>query len=109
MSKLLRSPEFTLVTPAIILAGITALAYSQLGFLGLALVGLFLLFMSVQSELQKNGIQKPFAAESLSRMERLPQEAEGQGMARFWKLAAIIGAVLAVIGTAGFIFIQLPS
>lgn len=92
-----------------ILAGVTALAYSHLGFLGVALVGLFLLFMSVQSELQKNAIQRSFTAEPLSRIERLAQEAEGQGMARFWKLAAIIGGVLAVVGTAGFLFIQLPS
>lgn len=109
MSKLLRSPEFTLVASAVILAGVTALAYSRLGFLGVALVGLFLLFMAVQSDLQKDGIRKPFMPERSSRTARLAREAEGRDMANFWRLAAMLGAALAAVGLAGFAFLQLPS
>ena len=109
MTKLLRSPEFTLAASAMIVGAMTAWAYSRLGFLGVALVGLFLLFMAVQSEIQKDGMRKPFVAERLSRTERMAREAEAQGMVRFWRLAAIVGAVLAAVGLAGFAFLQLPS
>lgn len=109
MIKLWRSPEFTLAASAVILAGLTALAYGHLGFLGVALVGLFLLFMAVQSDLHKEGARRPFMAEQLNRTERMARESEGSSMVRFWRLAAISGAVLAAVGVAGFIAIQLPS
>ena len=109
MTKLLRSPEFTLVASALILAGLTALAYTRLGFLGVALVGLFLLFMAVQSDLQKEGAHRPFLAEQLSQTERMARESEGSTMARFWRLAATAGAALTAVGLAGFGYLQLPK
>ena len=109
MTKLLRSSEFTLAASAVILAGVTALAYSRLGFFGVALVGLFLLFMSVQSELQKDGARRPFVAERMTPTERMAQEAESQGMRRFWRLTAVAGAILTAAGLAGFAYLQLPA
>lgn len=108
MTKLLRSPEFTLAASAAILAGVTALAYNWLGFLGVALVGLFLVFMAVQSDLQKDGMRRPFVAEKLSRTAQMARDAEGEGMARFWWRAKIVGAVLTAVGLAGFADLQLP-
>ncbi|MGI3902583.1 MAG: hypothetical protein ACRYGP_32735 [Janthinobacterium lividum] len=67
--KLLRSPEFTLVASATMVASVTAFAYSQLGFVGVILVGLIILFMAVQSELQKDGMVRPIITERTTRME----------------------------------------
>ena len=106
MMKLLRSPAFTLAASAAIVAGATALAYRRLGFLGVILVGLLLLFMAVQSDLQKHGARPPLVAEGVSRTERPAREADG--MARFWRMAAILGAVLCATGLAGFALLQLP-
>ena len=109
MSKLLRSFEFTLVASAVILAGITALAYSKLGFLGVTLVGLLLLFMSVQSDLQKNGARRSFESRTQNKMELMARDSEGQNMQRFWKFSALAGAALFTVGLAGFSLLQLPS
>jgi hypothetical protein len=109
MTKLLRSPEFTLAASAAILAGVTALAYDWLGFLGIALVGLFLVFMAVQSEIQKDGMRRPFVAEKLSQTARMAQDAEREDMARFWWRAKIVGTILAAVGLTGFVWFQLPS
>lgn len=109
MMKLLRSPPFNLAASAAVAAAVTGLAYDHLGFLGVALVGLLILFVSVQSELQKDGMRRPFVAERTSRLERLAREAEGDEMARFWRLARILGAILTAIGLTGFAVLQLPS
>ena len=70
MTKLFRSPEFTLAASAVLIAGTTALAYSRFGFLGVLLVGRVVLFMAVQSELRKDGIRRLSVADPSKRAER---------------------------------------
>ena len=108
MTKLLRSPEFTFAASAVILAGVTALAYTCLGFLGVALIGLVLLFMTVQSDLQKEGLRRPFMAEPLTPTERMAREAGSQSLRGFWRQTAVAGAALTAVGLAGFVYLQLP-
>ncbi len=89
-------------------ASVTAFAYSQLGFVGVILVGLLILFMAVQSELQKDGMVRPIITERTTRMERMAREAEGEETMRFWRWARVVGAILTSIGLAGFAFLQIP-
>ena len=108
MMKLVRSPEFNLVTSAVVAAAVTAFAYAGLGFLGVALVGLVILFAAAQSDLHSETFQGLIAMERMRPDERRARRAEGAGMARFWKLARRLGLALTILGTAGFVLIQLP-
>lgn len=108
MMNLIRSPEFNLVTSAVVAATVTAFAYAGLGFLGVALVGIVILFAAAQSELHGETLQGLLAMERMRPDERRARRAEGAGMAQVWGLARRLGLALTLLGTAGFVLIQLP-
>ena len=89
-------------------ASVTAFAYSQLGFVGVILVGLLILFMAVQSELQKDGDGPADHHRADNPDGTNGAKAEGEETMRFWRWARVVGAILTSIGLAGFAFLQIP-
>lgn len=108
---------FAFVGMATLMAGY--FVHDALGWIGVGLLGLLMLFVAIRVELERAGpvgsaqttglFASTFAArEQMSRAEREAERIEVSATLWSTRFAKLIGAALAVLGLGGFLLFQLP-
>ena len=100
-------------------AALAFFAYEVAGWIGVGVLGLIIAFIAVRLEIEQGGpvghprdtglyTRSLMGHDQMTRAERAAERSEIAIMLRAYNVAKVIGAVLTIIGFAGFFFLQLP-